>query len=247
MKVLSIGNSFSTDAHRYFHKLAVHNGEKLKAVNLYIGGCSLRTHYINMLEDNRAYSFEFNGERTGIFVSIKEALISDEWDYVTLQQSSPQSPKYETYTPYITELAAYVRKYCPHARIAIHNTWAYEAESEKLLNVVHFDTPRAMLDAVCECYEQAAKDIGANIIIPSGQAMLRASELGIEKVHRDTFHASLGAGRYLLALTWYRALFGKDISGDDFAGFDVPVSDEERDTVKRAVAQVFGDKPAEAV
>lgn len=70
MKVLSIGNSFSQDAHRYLHSLAKADGVDLKVVNLFIGGCSLRTHYLNMLDDMATYSFEFNGENTGILVCI---------------------------------------------------------------------------------------------------------------------------------------------------------------------------------
>ena len=124
MKILSIGNSFSQDAHRYLHRLAKADGCAIKTVNLYIGGCSLESHYINMLDDNAAYDFEFNGERTGIKVSIRQALVSDSWDYVTLQQVSHRSAMPESYFPYIEALADYVRKYCPHTRILIHETWA---------------------------------------------------------------------------------------------------------------------------
>ena len=53
MKILSIGNGFSQDAQKYLHALARHNGVRAKAVNLYIGGCSLRTHYLNMLDTPR--------------------------------------------------------------------------------------------------------------------------------------------------------------------------------------------------
>ena len=101
MKILSIGNSFSQDAHRYLSRLARREGVALKAVNLYIGGCSLRQHYLNMLDDIADYDFEFNGEKTGIKESIKEALASDDWDIVTLQQASNFSPNYQTYTPYL--------------------------------------------------------------------------------------------------------------------------------------------------
>ena len=67
MKLLSIGNSFSQDAQRYLHRLAKNDGTDLKTVNLYIGGCSLRTHYLNMLDDNAAYDFQFNGESSARF------------------------------------------------------------------------------------------------------------------------------------------------------------------------------------
>ena len=64
-------------------------------------------------------------------------------------------------------------------------------------------------------------------------------KMGIGKMHRDTFHASLGAGRYLLALCWYKKLTGRDISNNSFNDFDVPVSDFERETVIAAVNSVM--------
>lgn len=238
MKILSIGNSFSHDAQRYLHRLAKQDGTVLKTVNLFIGGCPLQKHYINMLDDNAAYDFEFNGEKTGIKVSIRQALVSDDWDFITLQQASPLSGKYQSYSPYIEALAEYVRKYCPHTKILIHQTWAYEDGSEKLKGV-GYATSGEMLRAICESYERAAKLIKADAIIPCGEAMMKALELGLEKVHRDTYHASRGAGRYLLALCWYRVLTGKDISGNTFADFDVPVTEEEKEIVIKAVQTVL--------
>ena len=49
MKILAIGNSFSEDACRYIHKIAAADGQNIKTVNLYIGGCPLKTHYYNIL------------------------------------------------------------------------------------------------------------------------------------------------------------------------------------------------------
>ena len=238
MKILSIGNSFSHDAQRYLHRLAKGDGTELKAVNLYIGGCPLRKHYLNMLDDNAAYDFEFNGEKTGIKVSIRQALISDDWDYITLQQASPLSGQYETYSPYIEALAEYVKRYCPHAKILIHQTWAYEDGSEKLMHR-GYASASEMLSAIRDCYSKAAEKIQASGIIPCGEAMMRALELGLEKVHRDTYHASLGAGRYLLALCWYRFLTGKDITGNSFDDLDAPVTEQERKIVIKAVNSVL--------
>ncbi len=238
MKILSIGNSFSQDAQRYLHPLAKQDGTELKTVNLYIGGCPLQKHYLNMLDDNAVYDFEFNGEKTGIKVSIRQALVSDSWDFITLQQASPFSEKYETYSPYIEALAAYVRKYCPHTKILIHQTWAYEDGSEKLANL-KYASAKEMLSAVCDCYSKAAQNINAYGIIPCGEAMMMALDMGIEKIHRDTFHASLGAGRYLLALCWYKALTKKDITGNTFNDFDMPVTEQERDIVIKTVNSLF--------
>ena len=51
MKILSIGNSFSQDAHKWLHKLAKQNGCDLSTCNLYIGGCPLDRHFRNLKGD----------------------------------------------------------------------------------------------------------------------------------------------------------------------------------------------------
>ncbi|MBO4323399.1 MAG: SGNH/GDSL hydrolase family protein [Clostridia bacterium] len=238
MKILSIGNSFSFDAQRYLHALAKKRGVAMKTVNLFIGGCSLRTHYVNALNDSAAYGFCFNGEETGIKVSISEALSSDDWDVVTLQQASNFSFDYSSYTPYIEALKDYVKKFCPRAKIFIHETWGYESGSDRIKKA-GFETQAEMFSKIESAYEQAAELIKADGIIPSGAAMLYASQNGIEKVHRDTFHASLGVGRYMLGLTWFKALTGEDISDDSFSDFDVPVTEEERKIAISAVNAAF--------
>lgn len=238
MKILSIGNSFSRDAQRYLHGIAKQEGVTFKTANLYIGGCSLRTHYLNILEDRAAYELDFNGQPTGFKVSIRQALASDDWDVITLQQASHYSGDLSTYIPYIEALADYVRKYCPHAKLMIHQTWAYEADSDKLRALSVFATPADMLAAAKANYAKVAELIHADGIIPCGEAMMRATELGIEKIHRDTFHASLGVGRYLLALCWFATLTGRDITANSFADFDKPVSEDEREIVISAVNEV---------
>lgn len=238
MKVLSIGNSFSQDAQKYLSRIAKANGTPMKTVNLYIGGCSLRTHYLNMLGDKTAYRFEFNGQDTGIQVSISQALASDDWDVITLQQASHFSCNKETYFPYIEELAKYVRKYCPHAKIYIHQTWAY-AEGSARLQTLGLESAREMLDGLQAAYQEAANAVQAYGIIPGGQAMYNATQMGIEKIHRDGFHATLGLGRYLLGLTWYKALTGNDIASDAFVALDEEFLEEERQIVIQAVNKAF--------
>ena len=236
MKVLSIGNSFSTDAQHYLHRLAAHNGMSIRTVNLFIGGCSLETHYLNMLDDLPSYAYIFNSEGTGLKVSIRQALTSDHWDVITLQQARSLSFKPESYSPYIEELAAYVRKYCPHAKLMIHETWAYEDGSDRL-KAAGFDRADDMLAGLRDCYKKAAEAISADGIIPSGEAMRLAERGGITGIHCDSAHASYGTGRYLLALTWLKTLTGIDVSQDSFNAFAIPVTDEERAIIIRAVSE----------
>lgn len=225
MKILSIGNSFSQDAHRYLHDCALANNKDLKCVNLYIGGCSLKRHYHNMLDDEEAYMMGFNGETTNFYVSIREALKSDDWDFVTLQQASHESFNFDNYTPYIESLADYIRKYLPKTKILIHQTWAYQDGSERLKKMGYQST-KAMFDDIKSAYEMASDAAGAFDIIPSGQAMLYASYKNSDTVYRDTFHAGLGFGRYLIALVWLKKLFKLE-KISHITDFDFPVSEKE--------------------
>lgn len=235
IKILSIGNSFSQDAQRYLYQVAKNRGDQIKTANLYIGGCSLETHYENMRYNKANYLFEFNGKSTGLMVSISQALLSDEWDVVTFQQASRFSGEYQTYQPYLTELVNYVKKFCPNAKIYMHQTWAYQDGSAHMQNSEKYSTAVEMFEDIKKSYQQACKEINATGIIPSGQALIRAIQTGIEVVHRDGLHVSLGVGRYLLALTWYKSLVGGDITNDNFNDFDEPVTPEQRKIVIDAV------------
>ena len=97
MKILCIGNSFSCDATRYLHQIARSQKEAWQISNLYIGGCSLEQHYRNMLRENEAYGLQINGNLSGFYVSLKEALLNRPWDVITIQQASHFSFNKETY------------------------------------------------------------------------------------------------------------------------------------------------------
>lgn len=227
MKVLAIGNSFSNDAMRYLHGIAKADGVDMKTVNLFIGGCPLSRHYANIHNDAADYDFEFNGVRTGIKVSIKQALQSDIWDVVTLQQASSLSVDYNTYQPYLNTIADYVHIHAPKAKIMIHQTWAYEQNSKRLNEEMKYKDQIEMYADLKSAYEQAAKDIGNVEIIPSGETFQNLIKSGIEKIHRDTFHSSLGVGRLALGYIWYEMLTGKSCIGNTFNEFDESVSDSE--------------------
>ena len=234
MKVLAIGNSFSNDATRYLHQIARKGEVPVEVANLYIGGCPLEKHFRNMMADNRAYALEYNGMNTGFSVSIKEALLNRSWDVVTLQQVSGQSPDPDSYYPYINALADYVRQCVPKAKLVIHQTWAYEQDSAKLTNIGYTDH-RTMFADLKKAYALAAEKIGADGMIPSGELFQYMLANGFEKVHRDTFHASKGAGRYALGLLWYRMLTGQSVADNTFCDFDEPVSEEEVRIIKAYV------------
>ena len=241
IKILSIGNSFSQDAQRYLYGIARADNIDFKTVNLYIGGCTLAKHCRNILSEDKAYSFEINGIcNTGIKVSLKEALISDDWDYITIQQQSLQSCDFENFTPYLDIINDYARKLCPKAKIILLRTWGYKNGSEKLASA-GYETNRQMFEDIKVAYSQAAQRIGALMTIPLGDAVAVAAERGVENLYRDEFHMSHTFGRYLLGLTFYTYLTGRPIMENSFCDLDKPMSDEDFALAKE-IAESFRRK-----
>ena len=236
MKILCIGNSFSCDATRYLHGIAHADGVDIEIVNLYIGGCPLDRHFRNMKGDRRDYLLFFNGCDTGFNMSIKEALLSREWDIVTVQQASKKSYKKETYYPYITELVNYVKEMAPCAKVIMHETWAYEDRSERLMKITGFERSYQMLEGIKKSYREVADELELDGLIPSGEMLEELVNRGIPTVHRvDSAHASYGIGRYALGLLWYRMLTGRTVAENTYNDFDVPIAEEEIAIAKKYV------------
>lgn len=235
MRVLCIGNSFSQDATRYLHQIARKAGVSLNVSNLYIGGCSLSRHFKNMHTKAPAYDLQFNGFSTGLPVGLEQMLLQNaDWDYITIQQVSSQSVDYATYQPYLSEVITYVRSLCPKAKIVVHETWAYEDGSTKLTEQMGYSKRGDMYADLHRAYLRAAAEINADLIIPSGALMEDLAAAGIV-LHRDTYHASLGVGRFALGLLWYAKLTGNSI--DEIDGIDLD-REETADTLATARACV---------
>ena len=234
MRVLSISNSFGVDATRYLHQIARSAGVKLEVATLYIGGCPLELHYRNMIGDRTAYDLYFNGFSTCFKTSISEALISGRWDVVTIQQASGYSTQPDSYTPYAEELYDYVKTCQPKAKVLIHQTWAYEDGSAKL-EPAGYESAKAMFADIEKAYQKCHETLGTDGIIPSGKLMITLLDKGIEKIHRDTFHASFGIGRYALGLLWFRMITGKPVADIAYNDFDEEVSEEQIRIAKEAV------------
>ena len=130
-----------------------------------------------------------------------------------------------------------VRTCVPKAKIVIQQTWAYEDGSVKLENM-GYKSHKEMFNDLQVAYEKAAKEINADMVIPSGELFQALIEEGIEKIHRDTYHATYGLGRYALGLLWYKSLTKNDIINNIFCDFDEEVSKEEIEIAKKCVNKV---------
>lgn len=221
-KILAIGNSFSEDAFYYLHDIAKAGGIDTKVVNLYVGGCSLRQHMDFFKRGAKEYMYQLNGELSERYVSVEEILKEEEWDIIMTQQASHDSGLYETYFPYLSELISVIREKCPKAKLFLHQTWAYEIDSDHPEFSRYHCNQKEMFEGSSLCYEKAAELTGL-VLIPSGkivQEMRKTApfryELGEKSLCRDGFHMDMVYGRYLLGAVLYQVFFNKNITENTF-------------------------------
>ena len=216
LKVLAIGNSFSQDSVAQLPALLRAGGEEPTVGNLYIAGCDLERHWQQAESGTADYEFTLNDTGEGL-TALSEALAAESWDFVTLQQSSALSGQADSFEPYLSRLLAYAAERCPEAELLLHQTWAYELDSDNEGFVSYGYDQAAMYLAVKEAYAYHARRNKLRQI-PCGTAfqLTRATEpfdyaAGRRSLCRDGFHASFTAGRYLLAAVWYEVLSEKSI------------------------------------
>jgi hypothetical protein len=128
-----------------------------------------------------------------------------------------------------------VREKLPNAKIYIHQTWAYEHGCERSFEVTDGKGTEFMLEGIRRSYNRAKREIGAEAIIPSGELMELLYLNGASKIYRDTFHASMGLGRYAVGLLWFKLFTGRSVLNNTFSDFDEPISEDDLDIARRCV------------
>ena len=99
LRILSIGNSLSQDAHRWLYQIAKAAGyEDIIIANLFRMACSLSQHANNAREDTGQDQYEYQLNTDGEIqykkgYNIKSSIESEDWDFITLQQVSGDSGK----------------------------------------------------------------------------------------------------------------------------------------------------------
>lgn len=224
IRILAIGNSFSEDAiENNLYELAAADGRKTVIANMYIGGCSLKRHLDNARDNKEAYRYRKIGldgiRRQTDRMTLERAIKDEKWDYISLQQASGLSGFYDTYTPFLPALVAYVRNNAPKGcKLIWHQTWSYSKDSSHESFKDYNKDQMKMYHAIMDCSRSAVKDNRLSLVIPSGTAVqnARTSFIG-DNMNRDGYHLDMVYGRYTAACTWYEAIFQRSVVGNSYA------------------------------
>ncbi|TWU15011.1 hypothetical protein Pla52o_55480 [Novipirellula galeiformis] len=171
VRILTIGNSFTRNATRYLGEITEAAGHKLTHKMLSIGGSPLELHAAKALafeQDRSDRSAKYSSGE-----SLQEALQSEPWDFVTIQQVSIKSHDIETYRPYAEQLADIIHRYAPQARLLVHQTWAYRNDDPRFHRSSTPEgepaTQQAMYEGLSEAYRTIVAELSARRI-PVGDA-----------------------------------------------------------------------------
>jgi len=241
VKILAIGNSFSVDAvEQNLYELAQSDGINLIIGNMYIGGCSIERHVKNLRGDIPDYEYRkiVDGNKTNTKnFTLEKALADEQWDYVSFQQCSPLSGKYDSFAADLPELVAFVRARVPKTAIfLLHMTWAYSKDAKHTAFADYGKDQMKMYTQIVEANKKAADLVGIKTIIPCGTAIqnARTSFVG-DHMNRDGYHLDKMIGRYTAACTWYEAIFKKNVVGNSYAPEGLPAD-------QKKVAQISAHK-----
>ena len=234
-KILSIGNSFSEDAHRYLYEIAKSYGipsENIVIANMYIGGAPLSTHVSNMTSN--AFVYEYQLYKRDQFtrtsnISLQQAIAVEDWDVVTFQQVSNNSGLPETYSNYVNQLISFVDQYAtnPNVEMMWHMTWAYQQNSSHSGFVNYERDQMTMYQAIVDTIGQKIYPLTQiQKVIPSGTAIqnARTSYIG-DLFTRDGYHLSDPLGRYIAGLTFFKTITDFEVSSQTIAYKPQGISD----------------------
>lgn len=171
VRILTIGNSFTHNATEYLDDIVAAAGHKLTHKMLSIGGSPLELHATKAMafeNDPDVKSAQYTGGE-----SLQQALQSEPWDFVTIQQASIKSHDIQTYRPFAQQLAAIIHRDAPQAKLLIHQTWAYRSDDPRFRRTKPIAgepaTQQAMHEGLSEAYQTITRELSAKRI-PVGDA-----------------------------------------------------------------------------
>lgn len=219
IRILAIGNSFSQDTVFYLHSIAKSANMNIVVGNLYNSGCSLERHCTYAANNNKAYTYykwSTGDMETYEDNTMKNVLLDEKWDYITLQQSSAESGIYSTYQPYLNDLITYIKNIAGEdVKFAYNMTWAYAANSTNNNFYYYNSNQKIMFNAIVNSYGMAAKETNIDILIPAGTAIQNArtnkklKAIGNE-LTSDGYHLNTGIGRYIASLALFETIIREE-------------------------------------
>ena len=170
----------------------------------------------NAKKDSASYTYYTNS--SGEWSNVKshkmsDAIISENWDFISFQQASPNSGVADSYDDLVA-LMALVEPLCTNKNVEFvwHMTWVYQSNSTHSGFATYNKDQMTMYNAIVSAVQtKILPNQKIKAIIPNGTVIqnARTSYIG-DTLTRDGYHMSYDQGRKLTGLAMVDTLIGID-------------------------------------
>lgn len=243
LKILAIGNSFSTDCMQYLYQILKDGGvEEIVLGNLYYGGCSIDQHYSFGKSDSASYKYYKNTTGTWKLTEnykMSAALTDETWDYISFQQTSKTCGLTNSYSR-LDDLVAIATEKNPQAKLIWNMTWAYQQDSTHASFPNYNKDQMTMYNMIINVVNEVITPMNFDIMIPCMTSIqnARTSFMG-DTLTRDGYHMDNYIGRYIVGLTWFAAITGCSVDGITYNPSSTKINDDMIKAAKEAVTNAI--------
>lgn len=186
IRILSIGNSYSQDALCYapFLMRSITTGIELEIGILYQSGATLQQHYNNIVDQSAVYTYYlYNGgdswQDLGTY-TIQQALQSQSWDIILLQQGSTSAWNWDTHQPYLDSL---ILKIYDYINYSVKFGWMMVQSRPKVGDTVYTDLEILQHCAgIMKCAQRVLERTPCDFVIPVGTAVQNARRTSLNSL-----------------------------------------------------------------
>ena len=201
LRVLILGNSFSSDATTYLHELALAIGLDTKRFCVYNGVISGGgiNDWKKTLDNNAERSYYRMAGAVAMNVSGSlHDILNQPWDVCVLLQSSDASFRWSSFDN-LPRLIEGIKNSCPNTqlKLAYMMPWTHTKKS----------TAKEWAGNI-SCARKIAMEYGIRVI-PVGTAIQNARKQGLDNgmyLTRDEWHMCNGVGKFIAACTMYEGI-----------------------------------------
>lgn len=246
INVLMVGSSFCYYYVQELYALGQAAGIDIRVCNLYYSGCPLEKHYNWWVGGNSNYQYYetyHDGRKLTSNVSLEWGLAQQEWDFISLQESSSRSfnnhPTHAQDTQGMWEpLLDYFLEQFPDAQVLWHQPWTYQAAAygkegasyTPELQQSNQDKIEYFSKQICDHYNTGDETLVQRVNTGRAWQIMRTefgydylccrlgktSADGVDHAGDGYHDGDIGGGQLLNACVWFEIITGKSVVGNTY-------------------------------
>jgi hypothetical protein len=235
LEILMIGDERVLHFAQELYDVADAAGVQLRVCSAYCSDSALEDYWTWWKCDEQAYEFyttDVGGEHRQESLDLQTCLAQGDWDVISIQgveeavyKARTAQEAAESTREYWSEIYEYLKTQCPNARLAWHETWAYEVGYDDGVRVMEsLEQQTAYSEKMHAFAELVCREQGVTSI-PSGDAWQIIREGNYDSLCARLAAANgtdynsdgdVGGGQLLNAYVWFEVITGESCVGNTY-------------------------------